>query len=736
MAASSRSSLPLMVHVLALATSTAAIAQIQLPTITVTTPSPVTPPKTPAPAAPAPQPAATKASPPAAKKAANTQLAPLPLAVAPAPTIVTPLPGTLIVVDTAFAPVTVVTPKEIDAKQGSTLTDTLQTKPGVAGSTFAAGSSRPIIRGLDNYRVRVQENGVGAHDVSNLSEDHAVPIDPNSAQQVEIIRGPATLRYGSQAIGGVVSASNDRIPEAMPRGGLSGYLKGAGTSVDRGRDGAFAVTAGAGTIVVHADGFARDAKDYMTPLGRQLNTFVQSDGFSLGSSIVGQQGFVGVSFSRFNSLYGIPGVDAVAENKRIDMTQDKIQSKGEWRVRDYGIEAIRYWFGSSSYAHNELAGVDEIGSRFTNREQEGRFEVQHLAFKTPLGELRGAAGVQIGQRHTTGLSFEGDSLLEPARTQSIAGFLFEELQVTQKLRLQAAARIEQTNVRGIGLADVSDPLNPTTFEGERRFKPVSASAGALYQLPLGIVARLTGQYVERAPDAGELFSKGAHEATGTFEIGNPLLEKEKARTIEFGLKRAKGDLRFDATAFYTKYDGFIFKRLTGVECGPTLDSCGVDTELKQLLFEQRNATFYGVELGAQYDVAQILRGVWGIEGQYDFVHARFDGDGNVPRIPPHRVGAGIYYRDVNWFARINMLHAFDQTRIADTETPTKGYTLLNAELSYTWKLAPMGTLAPEMTIGLKGENLLDDDVRNHVSFKKDEVLQPGRGVKVFGVMRF
>lgn len=474
----------------------------------------------------------------------------------------------------------------------------------------------------------------------------------------------------------------------------------------------------------------------MTPLGRQLNTFVQSDGFSLGSSIVGSQGFVGVSFSRFNSLYGIPGAEAVVENKRIDMTQDKIQSKGEWRVRDYGIEAIRYWFGSTSYAHDELAGVDEIGSRFTNREREGRFEVQHLAFKTPLGELRGAAGIQIGQRHTTGMSFEGDSLLEPARTQSIASFIFEELQVTQTLRLQAAARVERTNVRGLGLADVTDPLNPVLFEGEQRFKPFSASAGALYQLPLGVVARLTGQYVERAPDAGELFSKGAHEATGTFEIGNPLLEKEKARTIEFGLKRAKGDLRFDATAFYTSYDGFIFKRLTGVECGATLDSCGVDTELKQLLFEQRKATFYGFELGAQYDVAQVWNGVWGIEGQYDFVHARFDGDGNVPRIPPHRVGAGVYYRDAKWFARINMLHAFDQTHIADNETVTKGYTLLNAELSYTWKLTPMGSMAPEMTIGLKGENLFDDDVRNHVSFKKDEVLQPGRGVKAFGVMRF
>ncbi len=139
-----------------------------------------------------------------------------------------------------------ITAQEVLAKQGSTLTDALQTKPGVVGSTFAAGSSRPIIRGLDNYRVRVQENGVGTHDVSNLSEDHAVPVDPNAAQQVEIVRGPATLRYGSQAIGGVVSASNDRIPTFLPRNGFSGSIRGGLSSVDRGSDGAFSVTGGAG----------------------------------------------------------------------------------------------------------------------------------------------------------------------------------------------------------------------------------------------------------------------------------------------------------------------------------------------------------------------------------------------------------------------------------------------------------------------------------------------------------
>ena len=158
---------------------------------------------------------------------------------------------------------------------------------------------------------------------------------------------------------------------------------------------------------------------------------------------------------------------------------------------------------------------------------------------------------------------------------------------------------------------------------------------------------------------------------------------------------------------------------------------------EQILFQQRDATFTGAELQAQLDVAPIWRGVWGIDGQYDFVRARFDDaqGGNVPRIPPHRAGAGVYYRDINWFARVGFLHAFDQNRIGDEETPTDGYTLLNADLAYTFKLDSQGSVIPEMTIGLKGENLLDDDVRNHVSFLKDEVLQPGRTIRLYGIVK-
>jgi iron complex outermembrane receptor protein len=655
------------------------------------------------------------------------------------------LPPGGIVVEDAFVPVTVVTEREILARQGSTITDTLQDKPGIIGSTFAPGANRSIIRGLDNARVRVQENGIGSHDVSTLSEDHAIAIDPFAAERVEVVRGPATLRYGSQAIGGVVSIENNRIPSFVPPRGFAAELKGGLSSVDEGRDGAFSVTAGSGHFVVHADGFRRKAEDYDTPQGKQANSFVDSEGFAVGTSYVWSSGFIGVAFSRLTSLYGIPGAEALEERPRIDLEQDKVSSKGEWRVRDHGIEAIRFWFGASDYAHNEVVfAADEerdiIGTRFTNREIEGRLEVQHLPVGTMLGELRGAVGLQGGSRKLHGFAVEeeADGLIDPTRTRSIAAFWFEELQLTRQLRLQAAARLEQTKVRGTGLSDIDDPTAPVEFEGERTLKPASGSLGLLYELPLGIVARLTGQHVERAPEAQELFSRGVHEATGTFEIGDSNLAKEKAQTIELGFKRARGQFRFDTSLYYTQFDGFIFKQLTGAQCAETLATCGdgnPDNELQQVLFSQSDATFYGAELAAQYDVASIWRGVWGVDGQYDFVRARFDGDGNVPRIPPHRLGGGLFYRDSNWFARTGVLHAFRQDEVAENETPTNGYTLVSAELSYTFRLDPQGSIVPEWTIGLKAENLLDDDVRNHVSFKKDEVLLRGRSIRLFGSIK-
>ena len=269
---------------------------VELPAVVVTTASPVA------------KPAKTKA-----KSASSDQQAPADEAVsapaAPPPEYV-PLPGAIVATEGIFVPVTVTTQREFVSEGGATITDTLQLKPGISGTNFAPGANRPIIRGLDSYRIRTQENGIGTHDVSAISEDHAIPVDPLSADRVEVVRGPATLRYGSQAIGGVVSVENERIPTFIPRGGFSGRVIGGYSSVDDGADGAMSATAGSGGVAIHADAFKRDADDYQSPRGTVLNSFVKSEGASVGASLIGTDGFLGASFTRFASLYGIPGEEA------------------------------------------------------------------------------------------------------------------------------------------------------------------------------------------------------------------------------------------------------------------------------------------------------------------------------------------------------------------------------------------------------------------------------------------
>jgi len=675
---------------------------------------------------------------------------PLPEIVVTAPSPIASRPtsgpqGSLIVVEDAFAPVTVMTEEDIRRATAHTLGDLLSDKPGVAASTYAPGASRPIIRGLDNFRVRIQENGIGAHDVSDLGEDHGVPIDPLAAQKVEVVRGPATLRYGSQAIGGVVDVSNNRIPTFAPQRGISFLSTGALSSVDDGREAAMLLDAGSRNVAIHADAFSRRAWDYRLPDGsRQANSFVDSHGHSAGASFLFDSGFLGASLTRTLSRYGVPGVEAAASGMQIDLDQTKFNMKGELRPDSQAVSAIRFWFGASKYQHDEIArenGESGVLSTFRNRQQEGRVEIEHRALASPLGMWNGAFGVQYAnQRIST--HGEAEEFLLPAHARTAAAYLFEQQRLTDTLKFQAAGRIERARVSGTAGLFPADfiyaGVDPGLETRERSFLPASVSAGLLQQLPMGVVASLTGQYVERAPTPAELFARGVHEATGTFEIGNPDLQKEKARTLEFGLKRASGDWRFDATAYYTKYAGFIFKSLTGNTCGDDFSTCiaGPGEELNQIAYAQRDATFRGVEIASQLDVMPLGDGMFGIDAQYDLVRATFADGSSVPRIPPQRLGGGVFWRNESWFARVNLLHAFAQNDIAAGETPTAGYNNLKAELSYTHRYRG-GDFGPrEFVVGVTGTNLLNEDMRNHVSFRKDEVLLPGRNVRGFATLRF
>ncbi|OAF01751.1 TonB-dependent receptor [Bradyrhizobium centrolobii] len=752
-------------------------AATELPAVTVTAPSPIQ--------RRAVVPSRTTSRVARAAPARNRERAPE----APPPPAA-PQQGVLPIVTNQFATVTVVPNEEIRREGTAQLGDLLFSKPGITGSTFAPGaSSRPVIRGLDVNRVGIVENGTNAGGASDLGEDHFVPVDPLATNQVEVIRGPAAMRYGSTSIGGVVSATNNRIPDALPSCaappfqsyGLPAKAPLADTqsspcvnvetrtsvsSVDRGVDGGILLDTGGGNFAFHADAYGRKASDYSIPSypylfdhtrpvnGQQPNSAMQADGASIGGSYIFTGGFIGAAITQNDSLYHIPGIDGADHNTRIDAHQTKITTKGEYRPDAAAIDTIRFWAGATDYRHNEIGLADPtdpfsdgVRQTFTNKEQELRIETQLMPFNARFAEVTTAFGFQAGHQELTapspddpGSLFNG--LWNPNNNNRVAGYVFNEFKFSEQTKAQIAGRIEHVELHGStpnfpadylpdGAPQVNIARNPS-------FTPISGSVGLLQDLPGGMVGSITAQYVERAPKPAELFSRGAHDATATFDIGNPNLLIETAKSVEIGLRKATGPFRFEATAFYTRFDNFIFRRLTGVMCDDDFASCGTpDAELNQAVYSQRDATFRGGEFQSQLDVGAFHGGIWGIENQFDVVRATFTDGTNVPRIPPLRMGGGVFWRDDNWLMRVNLLHAFAQNNVAViAETPTPGYNLLKAEVSYKTKLASNWFGAREMTAGIVGNNLLNESIRNSVSYTKDQVLLPGIGVRAFANFKF
>ena len=677
------------------------------------------------------------------------------------------LQGTLPIVTDQFATVTVIPDEQIRRNGGATLGDLLFDKPGITGSSFAPGaSSRPIIRGLDANRVRMQEGGIGANGASDLGEDHFVPVDPLTVDRIEVIRGPATLRYGSQAIGGVVETFNNRIPTAIPSRGLSAEVRGGVSTTDNAVDGALLLDAGAGNVALHADVFGRTSQDYRVPHypylsapdatalpnatqpgafdGRQPNSKARSDGQAAGASYIFNEGYLGLAVIQNNALYRIPGAEGESNRTRIDARQTKLMAKGEWRAPNDAIDALRFWGGATDYKHNEIGLADPadltsagVRQTFTNKEQEGRVEAQLTPFDLRFAALTTALGVQGGHQELTAPSPDGNGLFDPNKNSRLAGYMFNELKFSATTKAQLAGRIERVTLDG-SARDFPTPGVLTSTPTSLAYTPKSASIGLIQQLPFDLTGSVTAQYVERAPKPAELFSSGGHDATVTFDKGNPNLGIEAAQSLELGLRRTKGPFRFEATAYVTKFKGFIYRRLTGNTCDEAGDCSAPGAELNEAIYSQADATFRGGEFQSQWDLAPLGTGMFGVENQFDVVRATFADGSNVPRIPPVRLGGGVYWRDANWFARVKLLRAFAQNNVAAiAETTTEGYDDLRAEVSYTWKKdKPHRDQLSEMTFGVSGSNLLNRDIRNSASYSKDEVLMPGASVRLFARLKY
>lgn len=596
----------------------------------------------------------------------------------------------------AYTPADVVDLGELQSKMRPTLGETLAGQPGLSATGFGPGASRPVIRGFGGDRVRILENGVGSGDVSDTSPDHAVGVDPFSADRIEILRGPATLMYGSSAEGGVVNVLNGRIPSQSPLERLSGRVDLRAGSVAGEHAGALTLEGGEGPLAWHLDGFRRDTGDYESAAGTVANSDLSSEGGGGGVSWVSDRGFLGASVGRFQTDYGNPAEEEV----RIGLAKSRYDLRGALSLERGFLREIKGQLGRHDYEHTELEGSNP-GTRFLDDGWEGRLEAIHR----PRGPLSGSFGVQVKRRDFEAIGDE--AFVRPSRTDTWAAFLLEEVG-QGALRGQLGLRQER-QVTGVDADDLPD----------RSFGATSGSLGGLFARGDYTVALTVSRSV-KLPDAEELYADGPHIATLVYEIGDPDLGAETSLGADLSMRKTGGRVRGELSLFADRIDGYIFGELTGeVEPG---ESGGQD--LRILRFTQRDATFRGAEADVDLDLVQAGSNRLTLELGGDYVRAELRDSGEpLPRIPPLRYRLGLRYQGTRFGAALQTEHVARQGRAAENETETPGYALVDAEVSARWF---SGSLVHDVV--LRAANLGNQLALNHVSFLKEVAPLPGRNL--------
>lgn len=607
---------------------------------------------------------------------------------------------------------TVLAGEALDSQRGATLGETLRHTPGVAGSDFGPGASRPIIRGQGGPRVRVLRDGLDAFDAASVSPDHAVAVPMDGAKRIEVLRGPASLLYGSAAIAGVVNVIDGRIPDALPKNGASGEARFDYGSADKSKSGFASFDAAASsTIVLHGEAGALDAEDYSiggyaSAAQREAgvkntvpNSAMKGRNGAVGASFLGDGGYGGLSLARMNNYYGVPGADPV----RLDMHQTRLDGKFGFYDPLPGLHELRGKLGYADYKHDEIEETGEIGTRFNVDSWEGRVEALH----EPIAGIEGVLGLQSTRRDFTAIGEE--AYLPQNTTDSYAAFLLERYEAGA-WQFTLGGRLEYTEI------DV-----PARNTG-RDFATLSYSGGVTYRLAPAWSAGLSLSHTERAPTAEELYSNGEHVATRSFEIGNARLSKESAWHAEAGLRKVEGDVTGAVNVYATRYSDYIYGAFTGAQQN------GVD----ELLYSQTGADFRGMEIEAAWT---FLRGDGyrlGVDGMLDFVRAEDRDNGRpLPLIPPLRYGLGLNGEYENYRLRLEMIGAAKQDRLGMNETATEGYTLFNAALN--WRPLPA---YKDFILSLEGRNLSDTEARSHTSLLKADAPLRGREVRLGSAVKF
>ena len=624
----------------------------------------------------------------------------------------------------SYQATTVLAGQELEKQLEMSLGETLENQPGLASRSFGPAPARPVIRGLDGDRVLILQDGQRVGDLSSQSGDHGVPINPAAAQRIEVVRGPATLLYGANAIGGLVNVITDEIPREKQQGTDGSFAFDLGSGAREG-GGAGDVHWGNGTVALHVGGSGRRSGDVRTPEGDIDNSQSRSGTGTVGLSWTGEKGYFGGSYGYDDTKYGIP----VIEEGTIQLTPRRhaFNLRAGAQGLDGAFDSFRATLGHRRYKHEELEG-DEVGTLFRNDTS----EIEVLGSHRQVGLLKGSVGGWVLDRGFEAIGAE--ALSPPVDQRSFAGFVYEEL-TWPHVTFQFGGRVERTNFEPLG----EDARDFTNFSGSvgLLFRPAAANDSITVAVS---VARAV-----RNPALEELFFFGEHHGNFAFEIGNPDLGAEKGLGFDVSLRwraaRASGEVTYfrnDITdyIFRNPIDGEEFEereeefedRFANREIDHAAHEHAAEEGIQFIEFTSADSLLQGFEAHADVQVAEGVLAELG----FDYVRGELKETGDpLPRIPPLRFRAGLRYQRDAFQAGGELVAAADQDRVFGAEEPTNGYQLLKLFASYSFV-----TAGATSTITARIDNLADELYRNHLSLIKEFVPEMGRNFKLLYNVRF
>jgi len=608
-------------------------------------------------------------------------------------------------VEAVNKPVNLLSGADLQNASAATLGDTLNGQLGVSSASFGPGVGLPIIRGQSDNRVKVMQDSVGSMDASAASPDHAVTLEPLLANKIEVLRGPAALRYGSGAIGGVVNVLDNRIPSELPEN-ISGGAELRNSSVNDETVGVASFNAAAGNVAFHIDGVKRDSNDLDIPGYAQKNpedpataskgfipnTDAKSKSGTLGVSYIDGDDFIGISVNKLDNNYGVPpdGDELV----RIDMHQTRYDLKGELNNPFDGFQKLSAHIGHADYDHTEMEN-GEPGTKFTNDAYEGRVELIHNPLNLFNLDWNGAIGTQAAQSTFAAI---GEEAFIPKSDITSAGIFIVEETKHNNFTYELGARTDSQKIAPVdGNSITHDTINlsaTTTwhFTEDQQFS-------------VGIAQS------QRAPSVEELFANGPHPATGSYLIGDENLNKESSTNIELGYHWHHDNFQFSTNVFYNHIKDFIYSK----NLNEIID------DLTGYQYTQADTTFKGFETEIKIPFYQY----WNLRVFSDLVRATLDNGGDLPRITPMRVGTSLDFDLNNWSANLSATHSTKQDRPGDYEDETNSYNRIDARVDYTFQ-----NTGKDYTLFLKATNLTNEEIRNASSYLRDIAPEAGRNVQV------